>query len=267
VCFAKRLREKLGLAARLNLDAIELAQKLGPVEVDFSWPDVWSVLDQVGFACQVFAKKYKHKPEKKALGLPRQIGPPVEGSFTPRPPVKDRHASPVHIHFAPRKDGEQGWKVRIVAFPSAYLPNLETSREFLTEFLKDVESDLRRRAGLSPPRVQRPASSSPAAGSTSASTASLLSPGNTVKAMLLEEKTKKGGWKARHVDSNQSGPIVNTEKVPGDKQPGEEVELIVASASESMSFRWPTEEEKQRAQKAQDKTKKGPGHQPRGGRR
>ncbi|QUV83702.1 hypothetical protein [Chloracidobacterium aggregatum] len=267
MCFAKRLREKLGLAARLNLDAIELAQKLGPVEVDFSWPDVWSVLDQVGFAYQAFAKKYKHKLEKKALGLPRRIGPPVQGSFTPRPPVKDRHASPVHIHLAPRKDGKQGWTVRIVAFPSAYLPNLETSREFLTEFLKDVESDLRRRAGLSPPRVQRPASSSPAAGSTSASTASLLSPGNTVKAMLLEEKTKKGGWKARHLDSRREGPIVNTKEVPGDKQPGEEVELIVASAGDSLSFRWPTEEEKQRAQKAQDKTKKGPGHQLKGGRR
>lgn len=88
MCFAKRLREKLGLAARLNLDAIELAQKLGPVEVDFSWPDVWSVLDQVGFAYQAFAKKYKHKLEKKALGLPRRIGPPVQGSFTPARPSK-----------------------------------------------------------------------------------------------------------------------------------------------------------------------------------
>lgn len=127
---------------------------------------------------------------RKPWGCPAGLAHPCRGA-SPRPPVKDRHASPVHIHLAPRKDGKQGWTVRIVAFPSAYLPNLETSREFLTEFLKDVESDLRRRAGLSPPRVQRPASSSPAAGSTSASTASLLSPGNTVKAMLLEEKTKK----------------------------------------------------------------------------
>lgn len=60
---------------------------------------------------------------------------------------------------------------------------------------------------------------------------------------------------------------MNTKEVPGDKQPGEEVELIVASAGDSLSFRWPTEEEKQRAQKAQDKTKKGPGHQLKGGRR
>ncbi len=264
---AKRLRERLGLAARPNRDAIDLAQKLGPVEVKFSWPNIWDVLDQVGFACQVFAKKYKHKPEKKALGLPRRIGPPVEGSFNPRPPVKDRHASPVHIHLAPRKDGEQGWTVRIVALPSAYLPNLETSQEFLQEFLQEVESELKRRANLEAPGGQKPAVSVPAAGSASASTASLPSPGSTVKAVLLEEKTKKGGWMARHVDSGCKGHIVNTEKVPGDKQPGEEVELIVASASDSMSFRWPTEEEKQRAQKGQDKTKKGPGSQPRGGRR
>jgi len=264
---AKRLREKLGLVARLNPDAIDLGQMLGPVEVDFSWPDVWSVLDQVGFAYQAFAKKYKHKLEKKALGLPRRIGPPVQGSFTPRPPVKDRHASPVHIHLAPRKDGKQGWTVRIVAFPSAYLPDLGTSRNFLQAFLQKVKSDLEQRASLSAPGGQKPAVSNPAVGSASASTTSFPSPGTTVKAVLLEEKTKKGGWKARHLDSRREGPIVNTKEVPGDKQPGEEVELIVASAGDSLSFRWPTEEEKQRAQKAQDKTKKGPGHQPKGGRR
>ncbi len=264
---AKRLRERLGLAARPNRDAIDLAQKLGPVEVDFSWPNIWDVLDQVGFACQVFAKKYKHRQEKKALGLPRRIGQPMQGSFNPRPPVKERHASPVHIHLAPRKDGEQGWTVRIVALPSAYLPDLETSRNFLKEFFQDVQSDLERRAKLSAPGGQKPAVSGPAAGSASASTASLPSPGTIVKAVLLEEKTKKGGWKARHVDSGCIGHIVNSEKVPGDKQPGDEVELIVASASDLMSFRWPTEEEKQRAQKGQDKTKKGPGSQPKGGRR
>jgi hypothetical protein len=60
---------------------------------------------------------------------------------------------------------------------------------------------------------------------------------------------------------------VNTKEVPGDKQPGEEVELIVASAGASQSFRWPTEEEKQRAQKAKDKKKQLPGSQPKGGRR
>ena len=261
---AKRLREKLGLVARLNPDAIDLGQMLGPVEVDFSWPDVWSVLDQVGFACQAFAKKYKHKLEKKALGLPRRIGPPVQGSFTPRPPVKDRHASPVHIHLAPRKDGKEGWTVRIVAFPSAYLPDLKTSREFLTEFLKDVESDLRRRAGLSPPGVQRPASSSPAVGITSAP--SVPKSKERVKAVLLEEKTKKGGWKARHEDSGRSGYIVNSQDVPSDKQPGDVVELLVYSPEEP-SFLWPTEEEEQRAQKAKDKKKQLPGSQPKGGRR
>ncbi len=84
--------------------------------------------------------------------------------------------------------------------------------------------------------------------------------------MLLEEKTKKGGWKARHVDSGCIGHIVNSEKVPGDKQPGDVVELLVHSP-EKPSFLWPTVEEEQRAQKGQDKTKKGPGSQPRGGRR
>lgn len=60
-----------------------LHQLLGPVEVAFSWPDVWQVLDQAGFAYQTFAKKYKHKCEKMALGLPRRIGNPAQGTFNP----------------------------------------------------------------------------------------------------------------------------------------------------------------------------------------
>lgn len=125
-------------------------QILGPVEVAFSWPSVWSVLDQVGFAYQTFAKEYRHRREKMALGLPRRIGPPVQGTFNPKPPVTldSRHTSPIHLHVEPRANG---WVIRAVGFPASRLPDLATSRTFLEQFLKEFGEDLQRRAALPPP--------------------------------------------------------------------------------------------------------------------
>ncbi len=119
-----------------------LQQMLGPVEVDFGWPSVWSVLDQAGFAYQAFAKRYRHHREKKALGLPRRIGPPASGRFDPTGPVEAlleqarrerkednvRHASPVHIHVSKLPGGQL--RVCAAAFPAAYLPDLPASRIF-----------------------------------------------------------------------------------------------------------------------------------------
>jgi CRISPR-associated protein Cmr6 len=52
-------------------------------------------------------------------------------------------------------------------------------------------------------------------------------PGDRVEAVLLEERTKKGGWKAKHEPSGITGPIQNSQVVPSDKQPGDRVLLIV----------------------------------------
>ena len=135
-------------------------QKPSPVEISFSWPNVWSVLDQVGFAYESAAHQRAHNLGKLALGLPRQIhGPrpsplPHQNPATHRPPRRlhgpmgDRHSSPVHIHLE-RRDG--GWTVRVIAFPAAHLPDLNTSRKFLEEFLRDFGDDLQRRSQLSPP--------------------------------------------------------------------------------------------------------------------
>lgn len=170
-----------------------------------------------------------------------------------------RHASPVHIHIERR---DSGWVVRVVAFPAAHLPDLNTSRTFLEEFLRDFGSDLQRRADLSPPSAppgQGTASPSQRAPSHFTGPA-LPKPGERVEAVLLEEKTKKGGWKARHVTSNISGPIVNSGEVPADKKAGDIVPLIVQSANErEIAFRWPTAADEQRAQKSQGKPKGGPG--------
>jgi len=269
---ARQLRAALGLPNNFNANhahSPSLQQMLGPVEVTFSWSDAWQVLDQVGFAYQAFAKKYKHNREKMALGLPRRIGNPVQGTFNPAPPVttNGRHSSPAHIHVA-RSDG--GWLVRAVAFPAAHLPNLNTSTTFLKEFLKDFGNDLQRRAKLSPPpsapatgsRIQRqqtpPASTGP----------TLPSAGDRVESILLDEKTKKGGWKARHEPSGLSGPIQNTADVPSDKKPGEKLTLIVASVNQrEIAFRFPTPADEQRAQRTRAQRKGGPGGGPPRGRR
>ncbi|MCI0457634.1 MAG: type III-B CRISPR module RAMP protein Cmr1 [Gemmataceae bacterium] len=263
---AKQLRQQLGLSNRFDerhAHSPSLQQMLDPVEVTFSWPNVWSILDQVGFAYQTFAKKYKHQLEKKALGLPRRIGPPVQGKFNPTPPVtaNGRHSSPVHIHVEGR---DVGWTVRAIAFPAAHLPDLATSEAFLKEFLKDFGDDLRRRAALQPP----PSGPGPGMPSPRQQTPppsrgpSLPKPGERVDAILLEERTRKGGWRAQHVATGIAGPIQNSGDVPGDKKPGETVSLIVQSANErEIAFRYPTAGDEQKPKQPGSK------QPPRGGRR
>jgi len=247
-----------------------LGQILGPVETTIGWSSIWSVLDQVGFAYQSFAKKYKHQRVKMALGLPRRIGQPAQGTFQPTQPVttQGRHTSPVRIHVE-RTDA--GFLVRAIAFPAAKLPNLADSRTFLDEFLRDFGGDMQRRAKLQPPPV--PSSVGSGGRRTDQRTAqsqqtappSRPQPGQRVEATLLEEKTKKGGWKAKHGPSGLSGPIQNTGNVPGDKKAGDNVTLIVASANErEIAFRYPTAADEQRVQKSQGRPKGSQGHPPRG---
>lgn len=57
-------------------------------------------------------------------------------------------------------------------------------------------------------------------------------PGSKVDAVLLEERTKKGGWRARHDASGLAGPIQNSDAVPAEKKPGDNISLTVAIASE-----------------------------------
>jgi CRISPR-associated protein Cmr6 len=62
-----------------------------------------------------------------------------------------------------------------------------------------------------------------------------------VEAVLLEERTKRGGWRARHEPSSLAGPIQNTSDVPADKKAGDRLTLIVASVSaREIAFRFPT---------------------------
>jgi CRISPR-associated protein Cmr6 len=52
-----------------------------------------------------------------------------------------------------------------------------------------------------------------------ATTPSLPKAGERVDAILLEEKTKKGGWKARHCHTGISGPIQNSAAGPSATSP------------------------------------------------
>jgi len=66
-----------------------------------------------------------------------------------------------------------------------------------------------------------------------------LSAGARVEVVLLEERTKKGGWKARHEGAGLEGPLQNSNEVPSDKKAGERVtvEVKIAKGKES-AFRY-----------------------------
>lgn len=88
----------------------------------------------------------------------------------------------------------------------------------------------------------------------------LPKPGDKVEAQLLEERTKKGGWRAIHAPSGLSGPIQNSGDVPSDRTAGDTLELIVASATErGLDFRYPTPADEARAKRAAGKGQGGRG--------
>jgi CRISPR-associated protein Cmr6 len=68
----------------------------------------------------------------------------------------------------------------------------------------------------------------------------LPKPGDRVEATLLEERTKKGGWKAKHEPSGLAGPIQNSADVPAAEKAGNRLQLVVASATgREIAFRVP----------------------------
>lgn len=100
---------------------------------------------------------------------------------------------------------------------------------------------------------------------TAAKPKTLPKPGEKVDAQLLEERTRKGGWRAIHELSGLSGPIQNSGDVPSDKKPGDVLGLIIASATHrGLDFRFPTPMDEARAQRP---TVKGQGGRGKGGRR
>jgi CRISPR-associated protein Cmr6 len=240
---AEEFRHSLGLTSRFRPDWAEsptLGQRRGPIEVRTRWTDPWFAMDQVGYAYQAFAQAHRHDGSKLALGLPRKIhGPldsPMRGQVSHRRPVplrapggEDRFASPVHIHLDRSTQG--GLIIRALAFPSRRLPDLAQSTRVLQEFLDHFQREIEERSqsvthptgGPDPrgPSTRHQAPRSPGS--------SVPKSNQRVQVRLLPEKTKKGGWLAVHEPSGLSGPIQDPKGILKDKQPRDEVPVIVAS--------------------------------------
>jgi CRISPR-associated protein Cmr6 len=178
---AEKFRKQCGVKEHAERDAESpaLGKRLEAVEVNTGWGDPWQVLDLVGFAAQSFAQAElsacapiqhgKHGKDKEALGLPRKIhGPRDDGPIKNKSgeyvqdkdswekpvwlggkhPKRDkkteeknfRHAAPVHYHLARNDDGTL--TVRVIAFPSPCLPDLDMSTKVLNRLLKTVKTYL-----------------------------------------------------------------------------------------------------------------------------
>ena len=253
---AAAFRRTAGIAERSGAAATSSSlEDMIPLEVETPWKDWWFAIDQLGFAAQVFARENAHRDDKAAPGLPRKIHGPGDrpmrhqGPDRHKPPKRlsagghRRHAAPVHYHLSPRADG--ALTIRMTAFPSPALPDIDTSRRVLGDLRARLESELaerKKRHANRGVRAPKPgtASSDPGADTPGAASA-LPKSGERVDAVLLDEKTKKGGWKAKHEPSGLQGPIQNTAAVPGDSAPGSRVGLVVASINpRAIAFRWPT---------------------------
>ncbi|HUT87430.1 MAG TPA: type III-B CRISPR module RAMP protein Cmr1, partial [Candidatus Heimdallarchaeota archaeon] len=266
---AVELRFNLGLRSEFDERLAESPNLYQIIRMnDISAPQIepFDVLHQLSAIAQGFADDNANKQIKMALGLPRQIYGPrneplrLQDPHKHKPPVNlecrkgERFASPVHYHLTRRAEG--GLAVRMVAFPSQYLPSYEECRKFLEELQRHLETNLPRQ--LDSPTPSRPSrrptyKPSPPLSSPAGSPASLAF-GDYVEAILLEEKTKRGGWKAKHEPTSMVGPIQNTEDVPADKKPGDIVELRVQIPKpHDFAFRWPTEQDRERDRQAKQK--------------
>ncbi|NLF69584.1 MAG: type III-B CRISPR module RAMP protein Cmr6 [Candidatus Anammoximicrobium sp.] len=231
-------------------------------DLETPWTNYWFALDRAGAAAQRFAQRYKHNVEKKALGLPRRVQPPLSGKFRAgrNAEKSDRHASPVHFHLYRGPSG--AYHIRVTAFPSPELPTLEKSRKFLEEYMAELRQALQaefrqhsasgRSAALNP---QGDGHEMGSPGTTASRKGPVLpKPGDRVEAVLLEEVTNRGGRKASHSASGLTGPIQNSADVPAEKMPGDIVSLLVAYASpQQIAFRYPTPADEKRTQKPRGK--------------
>ena len=270
---AAAFRRAAGVAERAGAPAGSSSlEDMLDLEVETPWKDWWFAIDQLGSAAQAFARENAHQDDKAALGLPRKIHGPSHQPMGHQdrgkhePPKRlsarngQRHAAPVHYHLSPRADG--ALTIRMTAFPSPALPNVGTSRRVLGDLRALLQTGLMERKERHADRgvrVPKPDGVPPGPDTdTPAAASAPPKSGERVDAVLLDEKTKKGGWKAKHEPSGLQGPIQNTADVPGDEEPGNRVGLVVASVNpREIAFRWPT---------ARDAGPKNPGRPSRQGR-
>ncbi len=219
-------------------------------DIEVPWQDPWTVLDRLGLAVQSFASANKHQSTKAALGLPRKIHGPKNTPMQHQrgghqPPVnlspvlpdarqgnKTRFASPVHYHILP---GVNGHVIRVTAFPSGDITDETTSRNVLSALVEKITTELAAMnqegaqvAAHRPPRDHRPGGNHrPQHANIQPRQQNGMQNGVITSAKLLDEKTKKGGWKVQC--DGLTGSITNNTDVPPDAQPGQLIKVKVRS--------------------------------------
>lgn len=216
--------------------------------------DPWTVIDRLGMGIQNFAASYKHCKDKAVLGLPRQIHGPKRDPMShqsqsshQRPEqlvpdlneaqngAKTRFASPVCYHIEPH---EGKTLLRITAFPSGMIRNEEISKKLLMELKEHLVKTLPEKFTGQAISRSSPTRYSQAQHDKSINQVDGVKAGSKIKGILLEEKTKKGGWLAE-TDVFGKGSIQNTAEVPIDKKPGDTVDLMVAIAKAGAAqYKW-----------------------------
>ncbi|MDD4787284.1 MAG: type III-B CRISPR module RAMP protein Cmr6 [Pirellulales bacterium] len=287
---AAELRGKLGLSNRFDPSHVQSAA-LGPpqpawceqIELSVPSADAWQVMDHVGFSYQAVAQDFSHNPQKLALGLPRKIHGPRNEPMrnqdrdnwqrqrwlestrpgTNRNAQNARYASPVWIHVEAAGDQHL---VRAIAFPAAFLPNIDESRAFLREFLKRFKDQL---AG--PLRPCSGTGGRPGRGSDRGPRGSggraLPVNGDQIEATLVEDPKGKGRRFAEYEPLHAVGAIINAADVPEELKPGDRVTLLVHSITpagdgsiKAIQFNWPTEALLKQREKSKGKSQgRGPG--------
>ena len=215
-----------------------LERRIGPVEIRTPWKDHWDALDRFGAAYQRFVKDLKdRKVDRKFLGLPRAN---IKGSKN-----EDRLASPLHSSLS--VGDNKCLTIRLIAFPDCNPTTGEVSSESkkqLGEMCEVVERELNEMS-----RDKVSGRQAPSRGHTPPPRP--FEPKQMIKAKLLEEKTNKGGWKAKELQTGIEGNIENHSAMPSDMEPGQEVGLIVKNKDpKNASFLWPMPEAKERPQRS-----------------
>ncbi|MCY4151808.1 MAG: type III-B CRISPR module RAMP protein Cmr6 [Aestuariivita sp.] len=198
-----------------------LESLLDPVEIETSVRCPWNTLDAIGSVYQKFIKSLPTE-QRRYFGLPRKDLD-----------ISKRFASPVHWSLA--RKANRNLVIRTLVFAQQFetTSSVDESTNNFNLFRDTIKIELERRTSqlqaytIPSPLPQRQKNE--------------LKAGEQVQAILLEEKTKKGGWKAQELVSQITGNIQNYTDMPADLTPGDEVTLIVRIPNpKNAAFAWPT---------------------------
>lgn len=258
-CMQKRdhFVEKLCMSKRLSDLPDYCLENAYMTNIEIATADSWHAIDALGRVVQKFAGEYKHNSDKAALGLPRKIHGPLEkplrhqSTSTHQKPKnlmpvlreaqnesKTRFSAPVFYHFEKSDDGKR-FVVNITAFPSGMLTLKEVSKRMLKGLISSIKSDCElSRYKLSYKKHSSQHGRRDAGSRFKSNEVDGLKAGSKVRVTMLEEKTKKGGWKAAHSVLGK-GAIQNSTEVGADAKAGAEVDVIVAVAKKgAAAFKW-----------------------------